>query len=62
MQAKKKEDMNKATVLGVLRLMSCGAIVGVAVSGLFGGGTGAELVGATVGGGATLLMKVLHFI
>ena len=57
------EEMNKRTVLAMFRLVACGAIVGVAVTGVFGGGSGnIEVLGATVGGGATLLLKLLHFI
>jgi hypothetical protein len=59
----KREEMNKKTVVAVLRLVTCGAIVGVAVAGVFGGSSGsAEVIGATVGGSATLLLKLVHLI
>jgi hypothetical protein len=63
MNESKREEMNKRTVLALLRLMTCGAIVGVAVAGAFGATSGAsEVLGATVGGSATLLLKMMNFI
>jgi hypothetical protein len=63
MSESQREQMNKKTVLAVFRLMTCGAIVGIAVTGLLGGASdGSEIVGATVGGSATLLLKALHLI
>lgn len=53
--------MKKSSSLRWVRLALGGAIAGVSVAGLVSGGTGAEVLGATIGGlSSALLIKVLH--